>query len=315
MLPDLVSLALFVRSVESKSLSKAAEQSHISLSAASRRISLLEDQLDVVLLDRTPKGMEPTPAGEALLFHARILLKEAVRLNVNLSEHAKGLRGVVRLLANTSALTQYLPHQLALFSKASPDIKVEVHEQLSSEIIHAVREGQGHVGVAFLNETMPEDVACYPYKADQLVAVMPKSFDSTSESVRLVDLLDLDLVVLESNTAMVNLLEESAASEGKLLRIRAQVKSFEAICKMIEAGLGIGILPKIAAQAFAHELQLQLIPLSDPWAVRQMYIFVRNGTLPAATKRLVEHLRSESPDLLSKYITVNSVIGDFARQA
>lgn len=290
MLPDLVSLSLFLRTVENRSLSKAADQSHIALSAASRRIAMLEEQLGVRLLDRSSRGAEPTPAGEALAFHARQMLREADRLKADLSDYAKGLRGIVRLYANTSALSQYLPYGLASFATSCPDIKVEVQERLSFEIIKALKDRIVDVGVAFPDDKTIDGLVCHPYKVDHLVAVMPRTCNVSAKELHLVDLLDMDLVVLESNTAMLRLLEDAAASEGKPLRLRVQVKSFEAICKLIDAGLGVGILPLVAAQALGHGLHLKLVPLKDAWATRQMYVCVRDEALPAAVQRFVDHL-------------------------
>lgn len=300
MLPDLVSLALFLRTVDSGSLSKAAEQSHIALSAASRRIAMLESGLDVKLLTRGQRGVSPTPAGIALAAHARRLLSEAERLKTNLSDYAKGVKGMVRLHANTSALTQYLPHEIALFAKSFPNIRVDITERLSTEIIQSVADGHADVGVVFTGENCPLGLKFYPYKVDCLVAVMPVNAMLGLRRLKLSDLLDHDLVVLESNTAMLRLLESAAEAEGKTLRLRVQVKSFEAICKMIEAGLGVGILPQIAAQAFAQTMGLRLVPLADAWAIRQMFVCARDEELSISAQKLIEHLladaqRSELP--------------------
>lgn len=293
MLPDLVSLALFLRAVDHGSLSKAAELSHIALSAASRRIALLESDLDVKLLDRGQRGVSPTPAGLALAAHARRLLDEADRLKTNLSDYAKGVKGMVRLHANTSALTQYLPSAIATFASSFPSVRVEVTERLSSEILQAIVDGHADVGVVFTDSPDREGLRFIPYKVDSLVAVMPRDTTMGVRRLSLADLIDADLVVLESNTAMLKLLEKAAEAEGKKLRLRVQVKSFEAVCKMIEAGLGIGILPKIAAQTFAGELNLRLIPLSDAWAVRQMYVCYRQEEFSVSVEKLVEHLLAE----------------------
>lgn len=294
LLPDLTSLALFLRTVESGSLSKAAELSHIALSAASRRIALLEGEYNVKLLTRTSRGVAPTPAGEALAFHARQMLREADRLRTDLTDYANGLRGVVRLFASTSSLTQYVPKALASFSTQNPDIKIEVQERLSTEIIHSIRDGIADIGIAFPGENRFDGIRCYPYKVDQLVAVVPHAHPVIGDEVSFAELLDLDLVVLESNTAMLKLLEEAAAVEGKPLRVRVQVKSFEAICMMIDAGLGVGILPLVAAQVFGNELKLRLVPLSDSWAARQMFVCVRNEPLSTTVQRLFDHFLADS---------------------
>ena len=132
MLPDLVSLALFLRAVESNSLSKAAEQSHIALAAASRRIAMLEYRYGVQLLYRSSQGVEPTPAGRALAMHARTMIEQAEKLRSDLSDYAKGVKGHIRIKANTSAITQFLPKDLAAFSAAYPDVRASWTDPLAS---------------------------------------------------------------------------------------------------------------------------------------------------------------------------------------
>jgi DNA-binding transcriptional LysR family regulator len=288
--PDLSSLTLFIRTIDTGSLSKAAEQCHIALSAASRRITLLEECFNVQLLKRTSRGVLPTAAGDALAFHARLLLLQADRLSSDLKDHASGLRGIVRLASNTSALTQFVPKDLAVFAQNSPDIKIELRELLSSEILEAVGDGLADIGIAFPPRQPVAGISIYPYATDQLVAVAPSSSAIEADGVSFGTLLDNDLVVLESNTAMLNLLQEAATTYKKPLRIRVQVKSFEAICMMIDAGLGIGVLPEIAARSFSHQLDLRLVPLLDEWSVRQICLLVRDAPLSATVQQLLHHL-------------------------
>lgn len=293
MLPDLVSLALFVRTVDGGSLSKAAEQSHIALSAASRRIALLESRFGAPLLHRTARGAEPTAAGLALAAHARRVLRETDRMQADLSDYAQGMKGRVRLQANTSVMSQFLPHDLAAFSRRYPEIKLEIQERLSAEIALSLRDGSADVGV-ILGSAATDGLRCLPYRTDQLVAVVPRSHRLRGKRADFARLLDYDLVGLEGNTAMSRLLEDAAAAAGKPLRLRVQVKSFEVVCRMIEAGLGIGVLPELAARSFSREMKLRLLPLTDPWAVRQMYVCVREGELPVPARNLVEHLAGDT---------------------
>ena len=147
MLPDMVSLALFLRAVDARSLSKAAEQSHIALAAASRRVALLEARYKVQLLYRSSQGVESTPAGKALAAHARQMIQQAERLNADLFDYAKGLKGHIRLHANTSAITQFLPADLASFAQSCPDVKIELEERRSGEIVQALLDGQADIGI------------------------------------------------------------------------------------------------------------------------------------------------------------------------
>ena len=290
MLPDLVSLALFVRSVDTKSLSKAAEQSHIALAAASRRIALLEHHYGVKLLYRSSQGVEATPAGIALAIHARTMMDHAKKMQADLSDYAKGVKGHIRIKANTSAITQYLPKDLAQFSASYPDVKIELEESRSVEIVQALREGSTDIGVV-MDGVPREGLVSYEYRRDRLVAVVPRGHEFRAKRAPFEDLLKYDLVALDSSAAMMCLLSSAAAGTGQPLRLRVQVKSFESVCKLVQANLGIGVLPEAAALDFAPVMGLRLIRLADEWADRCMYVCVRDfDSLSANGRKLVEQL-------------------------
>lgn len=287
---DLESLKLFIRASELGSLSKAADHSNLALAAVSRRISLLEAHYGVQLLVRTGRGVEMTPAGRALLSRARDILRGVSMARADLSDFAKGFRGTVNLQASTSAITQYLPKDLAAFAVQCPDLRVDIREAYSVEIVAAVREGRAEVGVIFADPHL-SSLALTPYRHDRLVVVAPKSFKPGLESTRFLDLVEHDFVVMEDNTAMTRMISAAAAEAGLALRLRVKVGSFDAVCRMVEAGFGLGVLPRVAAQNFETTMGLRLIELEDPWAERQMMICTNplNG-MSAAAKRLVAHL-------------------------
>jgi DNA-binding transcriptional LysR family regulator len=290
MLPDMVSLALFVRAVETNSLSKAADQSHIALAAASRRIAMLEHRYGVQLLYRSSQGVEPTPAGLALADHARRMIEQAEKLQADLSDFAKGVRGHIRIKANTSAITQFLPDDLAAFALQYPDIKFELEESRSSEVAQALREGKADIGVV-MDGVALDGLQSYAYRRDRLVAVVPRDHEATARECPFQDLLKYDLVALDSSAAMMRLLGSAALDANQPLRLRVQVKSFEAVCKLVQAGMGIGVLPEIAAKHFAPPMGLRLIRLTDEWADRAMRVCVRDyDSLSSIARKLVEQL-------------------------
>jgi DNA-binding transcriptional LysR family regulator len=291
MLPDLVSLALFARVAETRSITKAAEASHIALAAASRRISLLEHQYGVKLLERTARGAELTAAGRAMLHRARQILSQAQQLEGELSEYASGGKGHVRVHASESAISQFLPADLASFAQQAPHVVIALEERFSGEIVQALREGATDVGV-IMEGTPMDGLAAFEYRTDQLAAVVPKRHPLRGRAVVFSSLLEYDFVALESGTALTRLLTDQAAVARKPLRARIQVHSFAALCKMIEAGMGVGVLPEGAARSFVAAMQLRLIRLSDPWATRHMYVCCREyQALPAIARKLVDHLR------------------------
>jgi DNA-binding transcriptional LysR family regulator len=290
--PDLASLDLFLHAVESRSLSRAAEQCHIALAAASRRIALLEDSLGVALLDRSSRGVQPTPAGLALVSHARQVLQQVGQLKAELSEYAKGVKGTVRLHCSTSALTQFLPEQLATFSSRFPEIRLEIQERRSGEIARAVISGEADVGI-IVKGPPAEGLEVFLYSRDHLVAVLPKTHPLRRRRVAFADLLDSDFACLDSNTSITRELVSAANAANRPLKLRVQVWSFEAMCRMVQAGFGIGVLPHSAAETFAKPFALRLVPLADAWAVREHLICVRQlASLPVHARRLVEHLRA-----------------------
>lgn len=290
MLPDLVSLALLVRAVDTRSLSKAAEQTHIALAAASRRIAILESRYGVQLLYRSSQGVDPTPAGKALAFHARQMLELAEKLQAELSDYAKGVKGHIRIEANTSAITQFLPHDLAVFSTAFPDVKLELAESRSRDIVQALREGKIDIGVVMDNATR-DGLASYEYRNDRLVAVVPRKHPMRARQIEFEKLIKYDLVGLDSSAAMTQLLAQAALAIGEPLRLRVQVRSFEAVCKLVQAGMGIGVLPEAAAQNFGPVMELRLVRLTDSWAQRGMFVCVRDlASLTTIGRKLVEQL-------------------------
>jgi len=289
-LPDLVSLVLFLRAIDSNSLSKAADQSNIALAAASRRMSLLEHLYGVQLLYRSTKGVEPTPAGRALAQHARALLIDAEKLQTALSDFAEGVKGHVRIQANTSAITQFLPGDLAAFSTKYPDVKLELVERRSHEIAQALREGHADIGVV-MDGTATDGLTCHEYRHDRLVAVVPMKHPLRGKQVEFSQLAKYDLIALDGSAAMMRLLAKAALETGLPLRLRVQVWSFEAVCKLVQAGMGIGILPEVAAQDFAPVMKLRLIHLKDAWADRRILICVRDvDSLSTVGMNLLEQL-------------------------
>lgn len=311
MLPDIDSLALFVRAAELRSLSKAAQASHIGLAAASRRITLLEHRFKTLLLTRSPKGVALTAAGLALLPHAKATLLQLNQMQAEMNDHAAGRKGSLRLLANTSAMTETLPDDLASFAAANPLVRLKVEERWSAEIARAVLAGEADVGIIL--EGLPtEGLRTFPYRSDRLAVVTRRDHalaSTPTSSLTYTDVLDFDVVALESGSSMMRLLAEQAAVAGKVLKLRIQVRSFEAVCRMVQAGLGVGLLPYQAASALGQGMGLAVQPLAETWAVRNMLVCVHkdrvghdrlNNAPDASLNLLIEHLVAPKDGLFAR---------------
>jgi DNA-binding transcriptional LysR family regulator len=291
MLPDIDSLALFVRAAELRSLSKAAEASHIGVAAASRRIALLEHRFKTPLLDRSPRGVELTAAGVSLLAHAKALLVQLNDMNAEMTDHAAGRKGVLRLLANTSAMTETLPEDLASFGQANPDIRLVIQERWSGDILRSLLAGEADIGI-IIDGARTEGLEVFPYRNDRLAVIAPIDHPLARDSNwSFSDVLEYDLVALEVGSSMMRLLTEQAIVLEKALRLRIQVRSFEAVCRMVQVGMGVGILPYEAAKVLAESMKLSVLPMNEPWAQRQVLVCVKKDrpAKPSLTL-LINHL-------------------------
>lgn len=289
MLPDLDSLLLFSRAAETGSLTKAAETLHIAAPAASRRLALLEHQFRVQLFDRHPRGLTLTPAGACLLEHVRGILDAVYRSQIELSNYATGQAAVLRICANTSAMAQFLPQDLADFQARHPDIRLVLDEQWSEACAQTVRAARADLAIV-LEGPWTAGLRTWPYRSDRIAAVFRRGQAPQGECLALADLMGRNLVALEDRSSMMRLLAEKAAQTGEAFTLGAKVKSFEAVCRLVQVGSGVGLLPLHAAQAFEAAMNLEVVPLSDAWAVRQMSICTSTAQPSPALQALIDHL-------------------------
>jgi DNA-binding transcriptional LysR family regulator len=287
---DLVSLRLFIAVASTGSISKGAARSHLALAAASKRIAELEDAAQARLFYRHPKGVELTPAGRAMLHHAQGLLVGLERMAGELADFAGGVRGHVRIWANTSAITQFLPEQLAQFCADHAQIKIDLEEQMSADTIRALIEGRADLGI-FAGNIRADGVEYRIYQTDHLAVITPKDHPlAKRRRVKLAETLGYDFVGLDRTASISALLSEMNA-DGAPMKMRVQVKSFDAICRMVGAGLGIGVLPIAAAAPHQRSMGLASVPLADAWARRELRLGARSlAALSAPARALFEAL-------------------------
>ena len=274
---DLRTLRLFAFICHSGSVSKAATQLNMAVSAASRRLRLLEEEVGAALVVRQAHGVEPTMAGLTTLRYAETVLRLSDGLAASMREFQDGVRGRVRVSASSSALVHTLAADLALFSQSNPEIRIDLEELPSSETITLLGRGQTDLGV-FIRGVNTSGLITYPYSQDRLVLAVRKDHPLAGhKSVKLVELLDEDFVALEVASAIYRLVSEKARELGHLLKIRVQVRSYEVMCQMIKSGLGVGILPGDALRPLASALDLVLLDLDEGWSQRFIDIGIPAG--------------------------------------
>ncbi len=294
---DPLSLRLFVAVMEEQAIARAAAREHIATSAASRRLSELEAQLQVRLFERSNRGISPTPAAYTLLDLARNVLGEMDGIGRQMREYGMGMRGHVRVVANISAITQFLPAQLQSFMAQHPEVQVHLQEKISSEIALAVAQNTADFGILNAGH-YGGDLRYIPYRTDELVLVAPSGHPLTQQAkVRMQQALTYDFVGAHMGSALNGLLTRSAAQLGMPLKLRIQVTSYDALCLMVAAGLGVG---GAAAQKCGAVCQ-QPWPADDgpgralgtapAGAVHALY-----EALPSAAQSLLHHLTDPNSD-------------------
>jgi DNA-binding transcriptional LysR family regulator len=291
---DLYTLRLFVAVMEEKGLAKAAQREHIAASALSKRISQLEDALAIKLFERRPTRLEATPAAYVLLRHARTIQHCADQLRVEMSDLSTGVRGTVRIAASIAVITQYLPQQLRAFTARHPGIVIELADSLSPQAIQLVSEGQADVGI-FGSPFVATGLRTLPYSEETLVAVLPAGHELLArKSVRLADMLPYDMVCLRGESSLNTLVTQAAAKLGQPIKRRVQVSGNEAVCCMVEMGMGIGVLPEPWLARHPSFTALATLRLDEPWARRRLQLCFQDPhrTLNMPTQLLVEHLRA-----------------------
>jgi DNA-binding transcriptional LysR family regulator len=290
---DLSDLRLFRHVVEAGSITGGAERAHLALAAASTRIRNMEEALGAALLVRGRQGVTPTQAGRTLLQHARLILQQAERLREDLSAYAGGLAGQIRVLSNTNALTEFLPEALSSFLAAHRNVSVDLEERLSDEIVGMVAEGVADLGIV-AGTVDVSALETYPFRKDRFVLVVARDHPLAGRSqVAFAEVLDHDFVGLDRASALQRFLAAKAAPSGRPLRLRVQLRSFDAVCRMVECRVGIGIVPETTAWRVARTMAISAVALSEAWALRELTICIRSfAELPPYARQLVEHLRA-----------------------
>lgn len=292
---DPTSLRYFVSVVQDKSIAAAAERHHIAAAAVSKRLSDLEQILGSVLLKRTNRGVEPTPAGLSLLSLAQSALNELERIPQEMKLNAAGDGGLVRLCASNSAISQFLPADLHDFLTSNRAVQLHIEERISGMVVQSVRDNAADVGVfTNVDDTMPLEI--FPYRKDRLVLIAPPGHPlSRRKAWAFSDTLEHDYIDWVSGSAINRLLTDAAALARRPWRLRIRVGSFDALSMMVSSGMGVGILPQSVALRNAAAMGLKVCDLKDDWAERSFTICVRSReALTPPALRLLEHLQRAS---------------------
>jgi DNA-binding transcriptional LysR family regulator len=286
---DLPDLRLVAAIADTGSLTRAAEQVHLAPSSASHRLTQLEAGIGVALFDRHARGLTPTAAGESLLRHARQVFAQLEQMHADLAPYAAGLLSQVTVFANTNAINCFLPGDLGDFLREHPRLRVSLEEQPSPAIIRAVAAGQVDIGVV-ADEGGLDGLEVRPYRRDRLVLVVPPGHPLAGrDAVAFAEVLAEPFVCLHAGSAIHTFMMNHAARLGGRLDVRIQVRGFHAVCRMVAAGVGIGMVPRSAAVD-----GVKTVEITDDWAPRDLQLCVRSrAALTPAAAALFDHLAAK----------------------
>ncbi|MBX9942497.1 MAG: LysR family transcriptional regulator [Reyranella sp.] len=289
---DLVDLRLVLLVADAASITHGAARAGMALASASERIRAMEQALGAPLFERRRRGVTPTPAGTALLHHARAVTQQIERMRGDLDQYAKGLRGRIRVYSNTAATLEFLPRSLGAFLAAHPNVDIDLEERPSAEIVRAVAAGRADIGIVADAVDPAAELQTNPYVEDRLVLIAPPRHPlAKRRRLAFREALAYDFVGLAAGSALQDHIEGHAARAGHQLRLRVRLPGFDAVCRVVESGIGLAVVPRAAAERCRRSMAIRPIALSDPWALRHLRICVRDlGALPAHAQRLVGHL-------------------------
>lgn len=290
---DLTSLDLFITVAQERNLTRAGRIKHLAVSAISKRISELEAQIGSPLLIRNARGVDLTPAGQSLLFYARQLKQTLAQLDSELGEYASGVKGHIRIHAITSALSQFLPQDVAAFAALYPQIKFDIEERVGSAVVRAVADGRADLGI-IASQTPAQGLETLAYRRDELTLVVPAGHAlAQRKRVTFRDALEHEFVGPHLESSVHSLLTREAEKLGMDLRLRIRISSFDCMCRLVSNGLGVAVLPRSVVSQYQRSHALKALTLDEPWAERSLLLALRKYDAASPTLRtFIDHLQS-----------------------
>ncbi len=285
---QIIDLKLFVKVAECGNLTHGAQRAFLSPPAASARIKSLEHETGQKLLVRGNKGITLTQVGEIFLRQARLVLRQ---MDFLVDEMSSTETGHIRIFANTTAVTEFLPEILAQFLAARSGVTVDLQERLTQDIVRSVLDGTSDLGITSGEISIP-GLEAIRFSTDRLMLATPKDHPLAQlDNVQFAQTLDYEQIGLHEGSTLLDFLRRQFRRSGYDRALRIQVRSFEAMCRLVESGVGIGVVPESAARRHAQTMNIKLLKLQDSWALRDRFVLVRDRkALPHSAQSLIDLL-------------------------
>ncbi|TCG02357.1 LysR family transcriptional regulator [Paraburkholderia strydomiana] len=293
---DLFTLRLFLSAVEEQQIGRAAIRENIAASAATKRIQDLEEIAGVKLLERSPKGVVPSPAGEVLLRYIRTVFSKLDDTRAEIAGFCEGVRGAVTIASARSIIAPFLARELGEYVREFPLVDLVVHEVENARIVQDVAQGEADIGVFAAAPGLELDgLEIVPYREDRMVVVVPAGHPlAHRQSVTFEDLLPENVIVAG---AMLSGFREAAKRLGREFKPKYSVQSAGVAISLAQAGLGVTVQPECLLD-FKLFNEVAAVNFAEPWANRSIHIATARGrAIGPATGMLLKQLLDRPPEV------------------
>jgi DNA-binding transcriptional LysR family regulator len=287
---DLADLRAFVAASDHGSFRAAAEVLCISQSALSRRIEKLEGALGLRLFERTTRRLELTTAGRGFVHKARHVLNELESALLGTRDLADRLSGEVTIACVPSAVGYFLPPVVKAYHDEYPRIRLRIRDETSAEILTTVARSEADFGLTYIGTQEP-DIEFQPLIEDPFVLACSREHPlARKRKVRWAELASHDYVAVAQGSGNRMLIDQALANTAQLPRWFCEVQHVPALVSLVEAGVGVGVVPKLGMPRAAHAT-LVSVPLVDPPISRTLGLIKRRGrALSAAAQRFYDFI-------------------------
>ncbi|MDQ0382474.1 LysR family transcriptional regulator [Amycolatopsis thermophila] len=292
---DLLTLRLFLSAVEEKQIGLAAIRENVSASTATKRIHDLEHIAGLELLERTPRGVMPTPAGTVLARHVRKIFGSLEDIRSEIAAFTEGMQGDLTVASAQSIIAPFLARELGEFGRQYPKIRLIVHEVENLEIVQQVARGDADLGLfAAAHELDLTGLDVTPYRRDRIVVALPRDHRLADRlSVTFEELLPENVIAVGP---MVDAFRAAARRLGREFEPGQRVRTGVVALSLVRAGLGVTVQPEsLVGKEFLDGVAV--IDLAEPWAERKIHLATAAGRRPGpACRALVEQLLDRPAD-------------------
>ena len=293
-------LRVFCDVVDTRSFSEAARLNRVTQSAVSQRIRALERMFDRKLLDRTPRAIQPTAAGEKLYEAARAVLARYEELLEIMQEESFEPMGTVTIATIHSVGLHEIQHLIKELFRSHPKVTARLVYRRSDQIYDMVSKGDADLGlVAFPKER--RELVQIPFTEDRLVVVVPPDHSfAKRDKIPLAHLDGINFVAFERDLPTRRAIDRLLREYGSQVNITMALDNVETLKRAVEIGIGISILPRASVRTEVAAGTLVEVEIADGVFTRPIAILLRRGrTLSKATEAVLQVFLQNDPKRLA----------------